>query len=280
MSDFISFDLGQINVAVGLVGFCLLMLAFSVFWVLNLLANKYVTSKIESHLKSFFMWLRRTKNVVEEQEVNAHIDKQIYELLKELRIKFNADRVALMRFKNSEYYVNQDSVHKLVSSHVVFSKNRVEIANSHKEVVASTIFENYLEHIYTDTKTLPYFVTRYKDCNETSCDFIKKEKDKKNAFSRKVLMYDVDDMDNCTARFILKELDINFRIQTTILTSSNKILGILCVDYANLSEDDKEIIKDVEFKSDTIPSKIIENISICNLCRISYRINELLKNYK
>lgn len=279
MSEFFKFDLGQINVAVGLVSFIILILLFSVFWTLNQLANKYVTSKIESKLKTFFMWIKGIKEDTE-KGTNGMIDKQIYDTLKELRIKFGADRVALVRFKNSEYYINKTSVHKLVNSHSVFSKKHVEIQSGYNEIIASTIFEDYLEHIYTGLNELPEFVTRYDDCTADTCDFIANEKNVTNGFSRNVLMFDIDKMDNCSAKFILKEIDINFRIQTNVLTDDNKILGILCVDYSNLSNEDKEIIKHVKFKSDTIPNKITENMSICDLCRAAFTLSDLLKEYQ
>lgn len=285
MESLFTLKIPNVDVTPGLFTLTVLAVLGVIIYVLNEIAKKYVYKKIEDMINRFINLFKRKSNA--EQELKAELDSNeiLTKLLRKLLNDFVADRVVFLRFKNHQHFLNEDSIIQISNSNQVLGNNFTP-SPMYNEILLSAVYENYIEYLKADITEYPDFITTYDKCTPETCSIIKKQTEKKCKFNRRVLIFDIDKMPICNAKYIFNELGIKYRIQTTVFDSENKyIIGLLCIDYHFINDEDKELFSNIsKFNSELdnikIPQKLLNKINYCDLCEISHGITEHLRRIK
>lgn len=159
-------------------------------------------------------WKKRNKKGIADT-VNYNL--AIRDILVELRVKFNSDRVKLFQFKNGEYYITGESEQKFCLTHVILAPG-----------------VSYPEAFYGNNQQIPIsYVTR----------LLKETIEHKKCFKN------VSEIENDNYIKLLLQTDsVHNVLFLPVFSKFNKIIGIVVITWLNETADpdiDCDYIKEI-----------------------------------
>jgi hypothetical protein len=247
-------------------------IAVALFFGLIWLFNKLLGDAVLRMFQNGFRLITRHDDLMDWSL--QKIIQNVHNELTSLRIDFDSDRAYVLQFHNGEEYSSRMPRWRLTNTFDVYRRGVHSSSKNWSDVPATLVWSDYLELFFTEKieRELPIGITLHS--KKLSC--MNEDGVSECPFPRRILFFNVEELELGYLRAKLEQEGVSLMIQTPIVSSDNRIVGILGVDYT-LSEYES-IINDSEF-------------DICQLCAIASQIaliweqdatlkNRILKIYR
>jgi len=206
----ISIPLMQLIGSLIVAGLGLLLIA------INKTVSKWFLKKIWAKISSKYSHSKLKKSEIDK-------DTKIREILIELRTIVKADRACLFQFHNGSTFTTKNPIWKVSNTHESVAPGISSEIGTLQDIKASSIIETLQAFWGND-----YLAGIHEIKHPDTCD-------------KKIILIDVDKLEDSYSRALLIEQGIKYVIDVPIYNDENNCVGFVAVNYC--SEQDIELIK-------------------------------------